>query len=213
MTAILLNLTVTALALAALWRGWRRGVALSMPSLLAWALALASTVILAPMLAEKLLDGGIDASCQEPTMASLYLAATLIFGGVSLVIGLLTMPLVELLGLMGHGPLGSIAGSIFTLLRWLTMISMLLNTWCAADPYCTPLRLADGGDGSLVEGVMWIAPALTGFPDFHEMVHRRQLKEARSISLNIRPDSRVVLICGLAGHREYLRLPEEPRLN
>lgn len=167
-----------------------------MPSLLAWALALAATVLFAPALADKLLPSAAIAACDEPRCTAIYLAATIIFGIVSLLTGWITIPLCRLLSTMGHGPLGSICGSAITLLRWLTMMSWVLNLWCSYDPYSTPMRLADAGDGGIVEGVMWIAPALSGYPDFHEMVHRRQLREARFISLNFNAHTRVLL----AGH-------------
>lgn len=183
MTAVVLNIFVIALCVGAVWRGWRLGALRQVPAMLGWCIGIITARLAGPELARELSSGGLASGYPEGDMAAMWLGITLVYGLAALLVSLICSPLATVLRVLGYDVLGQLFGSVLSLLRTVTVLSMLFNVWATFDQDCLALRLADGGDGGLVEGIMHVAPALTGQPDFDEIVIRRQLREAKKISL------------------------------
>lgn len=182
MTAVVLNIFVIALCVGAVWRGWRQGALRQVPAMFGWCIGIIAARLGGPELARELSAGGLASGYPDGDMAAMWLGITLVYGLTALVVTLICSPLSTLLRVLGHDILASLFGSMLSLLRTVTVLSMLFNVWATFDQDCLALRLADGGDGGLVEGVMHVAPALAGQPDFDEIIVRRQLREAKKIS-------------------------------
>lgn len=183
MTAAILNIIIIAVGLFSLWRGWRCGAARELVLLIGWGFGLIFALIGGEPFAEWLSREGGMGTSPEALIFTRWLAISLIYGLVLAISLLGLLPLSKLIGVIPVGAFSSVTGALFSGLRWLTGLSMLLNLWGAYDGDCLAVRVADGGDGGVVEEVMLIAPTLTGAPDFSEMYHLKQLREAKSISL------------------------------
>lgn len=193
MTAVGLNLIVIVVGVVGLWRGWSLGAARELVMLLGLGLAVLAVRLFGADLAEWLTgDGGMTRN-PDRAVSVTWTAVTLIYCAITGLMAALTGPLGSMLSAIPPGPLSSIVGSVVSALRYLMLVSVLLNFWSAWDDRCLALRVGNGGDGGAVEEVMAIAPALTGAPDAFEMVHLRQLREARSISQNLTPSPRVAI--------------------
>ncbi len=78
--------------------------------------------------------------------------------------------------------LGSIAGSLFCLIRYMLLLSVIYNLWLGMRPGSEILRYAKADDGNIVELVMLISPAILGGESVEDLAHTLQLEEAKSIS-------------------------------
>lgn len=183
MTAVILNILVIALCAWWVCRGWSRGAPCQMPAMLGWGAGILVVHLASPWLAAQLAGGGMDTQFVDGDLTARWLAVLLSYGFTAMVVTLAASPLTTLLRMVKSDVLGGIFGSVLSLLRWITVLSIVLNLWAAADQDCLALSIADGGDGGVVEGVMHVAPLLTGENDFEEIVVRRQLREAKTISM------------------------------
>lgn len=110
------------------------------------------------------------------------LAGSLIYIVVSVVIGLIALPLGGILRVLGGGILDSIGGAIFRLFQYLMIISIAFNLVVDMNPGGDLTRSSRQHDGNVVEGVMQLAPSVLGFPGGEEVGHRQQLEDAKKIS-------------------------------
>lgn len=78
--------------------------------------------------------------------------------------------------------LGSIAGSLFCLIRYMLLLSVFYNLWLGMRPNSELLRYAKADDGNITELVMLISPAILGGKSVEDLAHTLQLEEAKSIS-------------------------------
>ncbi len=183
MTAVLLNILVIAVSLWAIYRGWHLGTPRQLPAMIGWCTGIIAARLACPYLFPMLEQQGMQQQFADGDLAARYMALTTVYLLTSLIVTAIATPLKALLALVGRGLLSRLAGTLLALLRWLTAVSLLLNLWGAMDEDCVALRIADAGDGGVIEEVMHIAPALTDTEDYSELLHRRQLRQARSISL------------------------------
>ena len=183
MTAVLLNILVIAVSLWAIYRGWHLGTPRQLPAMIGWCTGIIAARLACPYLFPVLEQQGMQQQFADGDLAARYMALTSVFLVTSLVVTAIASPLKALLALVGRGMHSRLAGTLLALLRWLTAVSLLLNLWGAMDEDCVALRIADGGDGGVIEEVMHLAPALTDTEDYSELLHRRQLRKARAISL------------------------------
>ncbi len=151
--------------------------------MIGWCTGIIAARLACPYLFPMLEQQGMQQQFADGDLAARYMALTSVFLVTSLVVTAIASPLKALLALVGRGMLSRLAGTLLALLRWLTAVSLLLNLWGAMDEDCVALRIADGGDGGVIEEVMHLAPALTDTEDYSELLHRRQLRKARAISL------------------------------
>ena len=80
------------------------------------------------------------------------------------------------------GLLGSIGGSIFCLVNYMMMLSVVYNFWLGMKPHSDLMKYAKSDDGNIVEVVMLFSPALLGGESVEDLAHQFQLDEARYIS-------------------------------
>ncbi len=80
------------------------------------------------------------------------------------------------------GVLDSMAGSFFTLVRYLLMLSVAFNFLLCWQTDSQLLRSAKSDDGNIVEAVMLVAPAILGGDSVEDLAHILQLEEAKCIS-------------------------------
>ena len=183
MTAVLLNILVIAVSLWAIYRGWHLGTPRQLPAMIGWCTGIIAARLACPYLFPMLEEQGMQQQFADGDLAARYMALTSVYLVTSLVVTAIASPLKALLALVGRGMLSRLAGTLLALLRWLTAVSLLLNLWGAMDEDCVALRIADGGDGGVIEEVMHLAPMLTDTEDYSELLHRRQLRQASTISL------------------------------
>lgn len=181
MTAVILNIIVIGICVWAIYYGWHSGGPRQIAPILGWGMAIIAVHLATPALASWMASEGLM-KYTDGDIASRWLAVFIIYCFISLVVTISTGALSRLTSLVESHVLGGIIGALLTLLRWTTVLSIVLNLWAAADQDCLALEIASGGDGGIVEGVMHLAPLLMGEDDFEETYIRRQLREAKTIS-------------------------------
>lgn len=80
------------------------------------------------------------------------------------------------------GVLDSICGMVFTAVRYLLVLSIVLNWLLCVRPRGTLLRYAKSDDGNIIEEVMLIAPGILGGESVEDLAHTLQLEDAKCIS-------------------------------
>lgn len=80
------------------------------------------------------------------------------------------------------GVLDSIIGAVFTLTRYMLMLSIGYNFLLCWQTDSQLLRYAKSDDGNIIEGVMLVAPALLGGESVDDLAHTLQLEAAKCIS-------------------------------
>ena len=76
----------------------------------------------------------------------------------------------------------SMAGSFFTLVRSLLILSIFYNFMLCWSPDSEMLRYAKSDDGNIIEAVMLVAPAILGGESVEDLAHTLQLEAAKCIS-------------------------------
>ena len=94
------------------------------------------------------------------------------------------------------GMLDSILGGIFSLVKYMLMLSIVYNLLLCVNPTSPLLKYANADDGNVVESVMLLAPGLLGCGSVHDLAHLLQLREAKKISHNITPMPLVITESG-----------------
>lgn len=110
------------------------------------------------------------------------LSSGVIFTVVYIGVRVLTFMLGYLMKVFRTGILNSIAGAVFCMFKYLMFLSILYNIIIDVKPEGGLLKFAGSHDGNVVEGVIWLAPAVLGFPDGEDVGHALQLEEAKKIS-------------------------------
>ncbi|MDE6338630.1 MAG: CvpA family protein [Muribaculaceae bacterium] len=80
------------------------------------------------------------------------------------------------------GVLDSLAGMVFTTVRYLLILSIILNWVLCVRPRGDLLRYAKSDDGNIAEEVMLISPAILGGESVEDLAHTLQLEDAKCIS-------------------------------
>lgn len=185
MTALILNILVIGLCAFGLWRGWRQGMLRQLPSLLAWCLGVLVAIAAGPSLADVLIQQGIAREYTDGVFVAAYMSAALLYFCVYLVIRAAGAMIAARLAGSRPGGAGACFGAFFGLVKYATALSLLLNLWGGMQQGCPALKIADQGDGGVVEAVMLLGPAITCTPPFADLLLERQLREARKISDNL----------------------------
>lgn len=180
---VICQIVAVAVAVVAVVRGFRLGLVRQTASVLGLAFGVVGTRVLRPA-AEELIDGflpGIASSWDGPFLVA-TLASVSLYG---LLYGLFCLggrPLQWLFRPFGGGAFDAVLGSAFGLLKWLLALSLAFNLLLCVSPDSRMLDACASDDGNLFEAVALIAPALLGGEDAGELAHRRQIRDARSIS-------------------------------
>lgn len=83
------------------------------------------------------------------------------------------------------GMLDAILGAMFSLLKYMLLLSIVYNLLLCINPKSPLLKYASADDGNIVESVVLLAPGLLGCGSVHDLSHLIQLHEAKKISCNI----------------------------
>lgn len=180
--------------------GFRRGVARRVPVIIGLALGLVCARIFMIPFSEMLREV-YPGRCGSVSENYFYttLAAGFVFAAVYLVFTAVTYFIGKVLGRLPHSILDNIFGAVLGIFRMLIFLSFAYNLILAIHPD-SMLRCVKSDDGNIVEGVLLVAPALTGSESAEEFAHEVQLQEARKISANqsardVREDARDGIKC------------------
>lgn len=172
-----------AVALVAVFRGYRLGFVGQTAAALGMAFGISAARVGAPDVCLRLRE--IFPSWGESvagTFAYELTAAGSIFIVCCLLCGLVGGILGAALSVLRTGTLNALAGSLFLLLKYLLFLSLGLNALVAINPRSQLMRCATADDGNIVQGVMLLAPALLDTESVSELAHRIQLLDAKRIS-------------------------------
>lgn len=123
------------------------------------------------------------------------LSASAVFLLIYSIIAMLGPVLKSAMSVFPSGLLGSVAGALLGLLKYMFFVSIFFNIIVDYNPYSSLLKFATDGDGNVVAGVMVLAPASFGVPGCDDLAHARRLEEAKRISfLNPPPSSYVITL-------------------
>lgn len=180
------HIMVVLTAAAGLVIGWRKGFLRQIGGLCG--------IILGMILCRVLHDPGIEAvrslwPSVEGKFASDFiystLASALIFGGTYAACWLAAGLLGSMMKTIRVGALNSIAGAAFCAFKFLTVLSLFFNLVLCVKPEGSLMKSCKAGDGNMIETVTGIAPALFDSYNADDLALRKQLQDAKKISLNI----------------------------
>lgn len=173
-------LIVTVLAIAGT-RGYKKGAARQLPSLLAIIVGiLAVRIVEAPW--EAVLRGALPFDREGAASEFVYgnISASTIFLGIYIIIFTPCLFLSNTLRLLPVEILGKICGAGLAIVKATFWLSLFLNLWMSLRPYDKGvMHSAEAGDGNLIAAVMWVSPMLFGTPDTGDLHHAFQLEQAR----------------------------------
>lgn len=164
-------------------RGFRRGIAAQVPSVIAIAIGAVASRLLAPGLfnllygAFPIVHGHVEEQFVYDTISS-----ALVFAGVYSVFYVLTAFVGKVLS---HGEVSltsGLAGAFFSLFKYILFTSVALNIILAMNLRSPLLKAARSDDGNIVTMVMIVSPAVLGGMDVEELALRVQLEDAKKIS-------------------------------
>lgn len=177
------HILVIAVALIALMKGFNKGLMRQISGVLGFVFGMVAARTLGPEFEEWLM--GWVPKFYHP-VAKGFFFSTLSYGIIwcacILVFSSLTRILNFILGSLPSGIMNSICGAVFTLIKYLMMLSLLFDL-AICRPYESPLmHCARHDDGNLVDGVIRLAPAILGSMSAEDYILKVQLWEAKSIS-------------------------------
>lgn len=177
------QIVAVAVAVVSVVRGFRLGLVRQTASVLGLAFGVVGTRVLRTAV-EDMIDGflpGLASGWDGPFIIG-TLASALLY---SLIFGLLSLggkPLQWLFRPFGGGAFDAVLGALFGILKSLLVLSLIFNGLLCANPDSRMLDACASDDGNLFEVVALIAPSILGGEDAGELAHRRQIRDARSIS-------------------------------
>lgn len=177
------HILVIAVSLVGLFRGFRVGLLRQISEILGFVFGVVAARTLGPGFAEWLapwFPHFYDAVAK--TFFLSVLAYAVIWSLSLLLFSMLTRVLDYILSFFSVGVVNSLAGALFSLLKYLMFLSVLFDL-AICRPFESPLmHCARHDDGNLVDAVIRLAPEVLGTMSADEYILRVQLWEARSIS-------------------------------
>lgn len=177
-------LLLLALILWGIFSGWRKGLLGQTGSLLGIAFGVVGSRVLLPDVMPTVAgwirsaEAATDPEYMVASVATLIIVA--VAYGVFLLCGVI---LNRLLKVLSFQPLDSVLGAIFGVAKWCFLLSVAYNAILGLQQDGPLLKLCSDGDGNPVEMIMGIAPAVVGYDSPDELMHLRQLEDARKISM------------------------------
>lgn len=177
------HIIVIAVALVALMRGFRAGLTRQVSGILGVAFGIVAARVMGPDI-DVWLRSWMPRLFHPVGRQFFFstLGAAIPFCGCVMVFSLLTGILNAAMSLFHFGVLNSLAGAVFSLLKWLMMISLLFDLAATRSVDSPLVNCCRHDDGNLVEEVMQLAPAVLGSMPASEFTHQVQLWEAKRIS-------------------------------
>ena len=164
-------------------RGFRKGFFRQLPLFIGFCFG----VVCARLFSEPVIDAIRDLipslnSKVECDYVCSSIARGLIFLFVYEIFSIVTGFLRMLFKKLSSGIVDSLCGMVFTAVRYLLILSILLNWLLCVHPQGTLLKYASSDDGNIIEGVMLVAPAILGGESVEDLAHVLQLERAKCIS-------------------------------
>lgn len=113
------------------------------------------------------------------------LSSVIVYGLVYTAFKMFTKVLRSAMQVFYVGMLDAILGAMFSLLKYMLLLSIVYNLLLCINPKSPLLKYASADDGNIVESVVLLAPGLLGCGSVHDLSHLIQLREAKKISCNI----------------------------
>lgn len=113
------------------------------------------------------------------------LSSVIVYGLVYTAFKMFTKVLRSAMQVFYVGMLDAILGAMFSLLKYMLLLSIVYNLVLCINPKSPLLKYASADDGNVVETVVLLAPGLLGCGSVHDLAHLIQLREAKKISCNI----------------------------
>lgn len=180
---------IVALAVAA-WGvivGYRQGLTGLVTSVLGMAFGIVCSHIFAEGVTEALQEWVTTVFPQSSLYSEgRYLASNLgcgaVYFAVYFIFRSLTGVIRNAMESLGSGLLNSILGTLFCVVNYLLMLSIVYNIYVGMNPESPLMRHGQADDGNICSAVMAIGPACLGSESFDQFAHERQLRDARKIS-------------------------------
>lgn len=177
------HILVIAVALVGIFRGFNAGLMRQVSGVLGFIFGIVAARALGPDFAAWI--AGWFPHLYHP-VAKMFFVSILGYGIIwaicMLLFSMFAGVLNFILGMIPVGIMNSIAGAVFSLVKYLMFLSILFDL-ALCRPFDSPLmHCARHDDGNLVNEVIRLAPELLGTMSAEEYVHKVQLWEARSIS-------------------------------
>lgn len=187
------HLIVIAVAAYAVIKGFKSGFTGQISGILGFAFGTVCAHVFEPE-AEALFRTVLPGIRNAVGSAFIYsvLASVSVYCLVYMVFKLFTKVLRKAMQVFYVGMLDAIMGSMFCLLKYMTVVSIAYNLILCVNPSSTLLKYANADDGNVVEAVVLLAPGLLGCGDVCDLAHLLQIRDAKSISCNLTPSPRVI---------------------
>ena len=188
-------LLVLAVAFFSVFHGFRLGLTRQLTSLLALAFGAVAARVITPEFQPAF--HWADPWSQSPEFrdfSSNLLCGVTIYTCVFLLFSLMGPVLRMAMSVVPVGMFNRILGSIFSLIKNLLWLSILLNLLLCFSPRSNLLEYERSNDGNLVAAVMSMTSAFLGCAGAEDFAHFHQLKEAKTISCNFRAPCNVIEI-------------------
>lgn len=179
------HLVLICVAVAGIWRGYRKGLVHQLAGVLGIGFGIVASRLFGGMFAGWLMEHypgiGID-WC--PDFVYSALASAIVFGVAYMTCRLAAGVLRSAMQFIHVGALNSLLGAVFGLLKYMLIASIVFNLILCFDKDSDLLAMHGDNDGNMVELVLDLAPALLGTPGAGDLEHESQLREAKKISFN-----------------------------
>lgn len=183
MSGAIYHIVVIGFSALAIFRGFKLGLVRQTSSILGLTFGAVCARVFGPLCVDFLMEllPEFIRGYNSPFVFA-TLSAGVIYTVVYVIVKLITGIVDFAVRVLSSGVVNSICGSVFCLLKYLVFISLIYNFLADVNPESNLLKIARDHDGNVVEGVMWVAPAMMGFPDAEELGHQLQLEQAKKIS-------------------------------
>lgn len=180
------HIIVLAVAAFSVIRGFKRGFTGQISGILGFAFGTVSAHVFEPDV-EVALRAILPAVRHSAGAAFIYsvLSSVIVYSIVYMAFKVFTKVLRSAMQVFYVGMLDSILGAMFSLLKYMLLVSIVYNLLLCINPKSPLLKYASADDGNVVESVMLLAPGLLGCGSVHDLSHLIQLREAKKISCNI----------------------------
>ncbi|MDE6342638.1 MAG: CvpA family protein [Muribaculaceae bacterium] len=177
------HILVIAVALTGMVRGFHKGLIRQTSGIIGFMFGIVAARAVGPDFAAWLM-GWMPLIC-DPVAKTFFfsvLAYGLVWSALIFLFSMLASVINVVLGLIPAGIVNSLAGAMFSILKYLIFLSLLFDL-AICRPSQTPLmHCARHDDGNLVDAVIRLAPAVLGFMSADEYILQVQLWEAKKIS-------------------------------
>ena len=181
-------LIVLLVALVSLATGFRRGITMQLSSLLGFAFgAVAARIFVIPLSKYFMWVEHFSPAPEFNDFSVNLVTCGVIYTVVYWAFSIFSIILRKAMAVFDTGIFNRLLGSFFSLVKNLLWLSLFLNFLICFKSESGLLKYERANDGNPVAAVMELTPAILGCYGGEDFAHIHQLKEAKSISLNMTP--------------------------